>query len=191
MSNSAKSTTQSDQANADSIAGDILNLFKSGLTIALLYAAVIPLTIKFENGQAIAEIFNSHYTALAVLFYGGSMTTCVISYASARRLSYEDDPNSSLFTNKELVQFHYPTMILFGLVISVTLGIFGIVQGWYEIYDGVSGQIPIWFPLLILFGSIGYLFVSYAGTRLLIWFVKKVNSWIDKQIESILNLLWG
>jgi hypothetical protein len=187
MSESSDAIERERQSNADSIAGDILDLLKSGLTIALLYAAIIPLTIQFENGEAISAIFDSNYTAMAILFYSGSMTTCVYGYAAARRLSYEDDEDSSIFFQQEIVELHYPTMILFGLVISVFLAVFGIVQGWYVAYQGLSGSIPIWIPISIIVGSVFYLFVGYGGGLLLIGLTTWVNSEVDEKMEIILD----
>lgn len=189
MSYDPEISNDADSDIADSIADDALQLFKSGLTLAVIYVTLVSLILRDGGAEAISTILNSSYTTIGVIFWAGSMTTCLVTYWGARQSSSNSEVDSSSIFSAKNIQFNYPTMVLFGLLVSLFSLMFGIVEGWYKAYEGISGSIPVSVPIVIIIGSISYLFGGYVGLHLLLGFVNWILSETNDKLNNIIEYL--
>ena len=178
--------TNNDQVN--SIAKDAIKLFRSGLTLIVVYFAILSFVKSTGEAAAVKSTVSSDYTIYGIIFWTGSMTTCIVTYAGARWALITDEKSVLSVIQREDILFNLITMALTGLLASLLSFISGVVEGLYN-YGGSSGNLPVPIIMTIILISPIFLLGFYIVAIVMIGLLREVNSWIDERLDDMLEII--
>lgn len=138
MSDKNDSIETADRDVADSIADDSIKLFRAGLLMITIYAALLSVVLRSGDTTLSVEVRDSPYTRFGFVFWMGSMAVSVITYWASRRLSSAPDAGLFVFFRNTQDLSDFTTSTLLSFLTSVFLLVFGLIDAYIK----SEGSIP-------------------------------------------------
>lgn len=140
MSGESNSFENMDKEVADSIADDSIKLFRAGLFMITIYAALLSVALGSGDSGIGVHVKDSLYTRFGFVLWLGAMIFSVVTYWASRRYSCPENAGVFILFRNTQDLSDYSTGTLFSLLTSILLLLFGLFDGYIKHDTGISSQ---------------------------------------------------
>jgi hypothetical protein len=156
-----------ERESLSAIADDALTVFRLGLFLIVIYISILSLVLQSGGPEYVSNTVDSTYTIFGVTLWVGSVTSSILTYRVARRVTLQDRYTQLGKVDDKFDVLNLATASTVGLLITVFSLIMGLLEGWIATVNEGSVGVGIEQPLIIVVISATLILGIYAALGVL------------------------